>query len=48
MEIYKDYKIKKVSGYEFYEIINKDGKYIKNATTTADAKEKIDLLSRSK
>lgn len=44
--IYKGYKIKNVG--EFYEIYNKDGKYIKNATTTADAKEKIDLLHRSK
>lgn len=44
MKEYKGYSIKKVG--EYYEIISKDGKWMKNATTISNAKEKIDLLVR--
>ena len=44
MNDYKGYKIKKVG--EYYEIISKTGKWLKNAITIQDAKEKIDMLDR--
>lgn len=44
MEKYKGYKIRPCG--EFYEILNKDGKYIKNELTVLDAKEYIDMLDR--
>lgn len=46
MLVYKGYKIKKVG--EYYEIISKSGKWIKNATTISDAKEKIELIDRAR
>lgn len=46
MTNYKGYTIKNVG--EYYEIIDKDGKWIRNAATVNDAKEKIDVIDNAK
>lgn len=48
MTNYKGYTIKKLKAYGYYEIRTADGKWFRNATTTADAKEKINLVEKSR
>lgn len=46
MKRYKGYTIKAIKRLGYYEIYTEKDKYLKNATTLDDAKEKIDLLER--
>ncbi len=45
---YKGYSIKEIKAFGYYEITTANGKWFRNAMTIADAKEKIDLIEKTR
>lgn len=48
MANYRDYSIKEIKAFGYYEITNANGKWFRNAMSIADAKEKIDLVENAR